>query len=139
MALTFSTGLRNAILDSGLGTQFDSGVLEIRSGTRPTGANDAPTGTVLASISLPADAFAAAASGSIAKSGTWQDTSADASGTATWFRFRTTGDGGGVSTTDKRFDGDIATSGSDLNIDNTSINSGQTVTVTSYSVAMPAS
>ena len=58
MAIALSTGLKNAILDSvlnaGAGDQFDSGILTIRSGAAP-GPDAAATGTVLATITLPAE------------------------------------------------------------------------------------
>ena len=139
MAVKISTGLRNAILDSGLQAVFDSGILEIRSATRPADADTAPAGTVLASITLPADAFAAASAGAIAKSGTWQDASADATGTAAWFRFKQSGDLGTTNATDERLDGDVGTSGSDMNLDNTSIASTQQVTISTGSITLPAS
>jgi hypothetical protein len=41
---------------------------------------------VLATLSLPSDFMAAASSGSKAKSGTWEDTSADNTGTAAHWR-----------------------------------------------------
>jgi hypothetical protein len=142
MAAGISTGLRNAvansILNGAAGVHFDSGVLEIRSGTRPANADAAPTGSVLVTINLPADAFANAASGAAAKAGTWEDLSADAAGTATWFRLRTTSDGGGSSTTDRRIDGDVAMSGADLNLDNTNIAAGQAVTINTFTVTVPA-
>lgn len=139
MALQLSTGFRNYINDSGTGTAFDSGAVEIRSATRPAAADTAPTGTVGATIALPADAFGASASGTISKLGTWEDTSADATITATWFRMRTAGDAGTTNTTDRRLDGDVGTSGTDMIINNTSIASGQPVTITAASLTMPAS
>jgi hypothetical protein len=136
-----STGTRNALLDTGIDTAFDSGVLEIRSGAQPASANDAPAGTVLATITLPADAFGAVGSGAIAKAGTWEDTSADATETAAHFRLMTSTDGGGSSTTDIRIDGDvtITASGGAMELDNTSIASGQTVTINTFTITMPAS
>lgn len=126
----------NAAVDAPLNTAwdaFDSGVLEIRSGAAP-GANQAPTGTLLASITLPATAFAAASGKSKAKAGTWQDASADNAGTAAHFRFKTSGDGGGAGETDKRFEGSVTGSGGggDIELDNVSIAAGQQVTITSF-------
>lgn len=145
MTLRISTGFRNTSLDSqfntGVGKNFDSGVLEYRTGAQPASADDAPTGTLLVSMTLPADAFAAAAAGAVAKAGTWQDASADATGTAGWFRLRETGDGGGSSTTDRRMDGSITATGGggDLTLDNTSITATQQVTQNTFTVTQPAS
>lgn len=142
MALRLSTALRNAMLNSWINgtaaSMWDSGVLEIRSGTIPADADTAPTGTVLASITLPADSFAAAASGAVAKAGTWADSSADAAGTASWFRLRQSGDAGTTNTTDERIDGTVGTSGADLNLDNTSIGAGQSVTINTFTLTQPA-
>lgn len=140
MALKLSTGLRNSMLDTGLGTVYDGDVLEIRSGAMPVGADDAVAGTVLASITLPADAFAAAASGEIAKLGTWEDTSADAAGTAGHFLFREAADTGVASTTAKRVYGTVTATagGGDITLDNTSIAAGQVVTITAFKFTQPA-
>lgn len=144
-AINISTALRDQIADGicngAAGINFDSGVLEIRSGAAP-GPNAADSGTLLASITLPADAFAAASTGSCAKAGTWEDTSADGSGTAAHFRIKQSGDtGGATGATDERIEGTVtATSGGgDIELDNISISAGQTVTITSFSVTMPAS
>ena len=139
MAIVMSPTMKRVILDgvfnSGAGVNFDSGVLEIRSGAAP-GPEAAEGGTLLASITLPADAFAAAASSSIAKAGTWQDASADNTGTAAHFRMRRSGDAGGASTTTSRIEGSVGTSGSDINLDSTAITAGQSVTITSFSFSL---
>lgn len=138
-----STALRNVIANAigngGAGINFDSGTLEIRTGAAP-GADAAATGTVLATITLPADAFGAAAAGAIAKAGTWQDASADAGGTAAHFRIIQSGDtNGATGSTDERIEGTVSTSGADLNLDSTSISAAQTVTIDTFTVTMPAS
>lgn len=143
MTVVSSTGARNQIVDglvnSAAGVSFDSGVLEIRSGAAP-GPDAADGGTLLASITLPADAFAAAASGAAAKSGTWADSSADGSGTAAHFRMKRSGDGGGISTTAVRLEGSVTATGGggDLTLDNVSIAAGQSITITSFSISKPA-
>lgn len=134
------TKIVDAIVNSGAGINFDSGVLEIRSGAAP-GPNAADSGTLLASITLPADAFGAAATGSAAKAGTWSDASADGTGTAAHFRIKQSGDTGGASgATDERIEGSVTATGGggDLTLDNTSIASGQTVTITSFTLSKPA-
>lgn len=138
MAFTLSTALRNNTLETGIASEYNSQILEGRSGSRPAAADTAPTGTVIFSITLPADAFATAASGAIAKAGTWQDTSADATGTLSWFRIRKTGDLGTTNTTDSRLDNDIALSGSNLLImDSLSVTAGQVVTINTFTITMP--
>lgn len=139
MAITLSPTLKRQILDGAFNSQagitFDSGVLEIRSGAAP-GTELAESGTLIASIALPADAFAAASGSSIAKAGTWQDLTADNSGTAAHFRIRRSGDAGGASTTTSRIEGTVSTTGADLNLDNNVVVAGQQITITSFSFAL---
>ena len=111
--------------------------LLVRCDRVPASANDAPTGTLVASMTLPADAFGAAASRAVAKAGTWEDTSADATGTIGWARLRESGDGGGSSTTDRRVDFSVTESGGggDIIVDNTDVNIGQPITVQTLSLS----
>ena len=130
MAIKMTAAVRNAMLDAietAIGT---TAVLKIRTGAPPTNITDADSGTVLATLTLPSDWMAAASSGSKAKAGTWSDTSADASGTAAHFRVYAS-DG-----TTQHIQGTItATSGGgDMELDNTSINSGQAVTITTFTL-----
>jgi len=82
MTLQFSTAVRNAELDVIESTIGVSAVLKVRTGAAPANVAAADSGTVLATMNLPSDWMAAAASGVKAKAGTWSDSSADASGTA---------------------------------------------------------
>jgi hypothetical protein len=86
MAFKLSVAVRNARLDAIETAVGASAVLKIRVGAAPANCAAADSGTVLAELALPADWMAAAASGAKAKSGTWQDASADATGTAGHFR-----------------------------------------------------
>lgn len=129
---------------------FRDGVLKIYSGTQPTEADDAVVGTLLVTISESAGSFSAgafdnglefgdAASGAIAKAAaeTWQGV-ATASGTAGWFRLCANAtDAGAESLTLPRIDGSIGTSGADLNLSSTSITSGQTYTIDTFSLTLP--
>lgn len=130
MAIQFSVSVRNGMLDSIESTTGTSAVLKIRSGSAPADCATADSGTVLATLNLPSDWMAAASSGSKAKSGTWEDTSADATGTAGHFRIYAS-DG-----TTCHFQGTITATGGggDMTLDNTSIASGQQVTITSFSL-----
>lgn len=108
-----------------------SAVLKIRSGSLPADCGTADTGTALAVMSLPSDWMSNASAGSKAKLGTWQDTSADATGTASYFRvYKSDG-------TTCQMQGTITATGGggDMTIDSTSITSGQQVTVTSFTLA----
>lgn len=130
MAIQFSTGVRNARLDSIESTIGVSAVLKIRTGSAPANVATADSGTVLATLTLPSDWMAAASSGSKAKSGTWEDTSADADGTAGHFRIYAS-DG-----TTAHIQGTVTATGGggDMTLDNTSIATGQSVTITSFTL-----
>ena len=128
MAFQFSTTARNAALDSIETAIGVSPTLEIRSGGVPGNCAAADTGTVLATMTLPSDWLAAAASGSKSLSGTWQDASADASGTAGHFRIKagaTCHIQGFISATG---------GGGDMTLDNISISAGQQITITSFTL-----
>lgn len=128
MAIQLSTAVRNARLDAIETTVGTSAVLKIRTGAQPADCATADSGTVLATLSLPSDWLAAASGGSKAKSGTWQDTSADATGTAAHFRIYAS-DG-----TTCHMQGSVGVGSGDLQLDSTSITSGQQITITSFSI-----
>jgi len=128
MAIQHSTPTRNRLRD-GYVAAFPAGSsLVIRTGA-PAGVANAATGTVLATITLPATPFTSG-TGAVTLSGTW---SASASGTGTAAHYRLTNG------TDIEEGTVTATGGGgDLTLDNTSIASGQTVTITSWTRTMPA-
>jgi hypothetical protein len=130
VALQLSAGVRNARLDAIESTIGTGAILKIRSGAAPADVATADSGTVLATLTLPSDWMAAAASGAKAKSGTWSDTSADATGTAAHFRIYAS-DG-----TTAHIQGTVTATGGggDLTLDNTSIASGQAVTITAFTL-----
>ena len=128
MALQFSAAVRNARLDAIETTIGATAVLKIRSGSVPADCATADAGTVLATLTLPADWMAAASGGSKAKSGTWQDSSADASGTAAHFRIY---DSGG---TVCGLQGTVGVGTGDLQVDSTSFTSGQSFTITGFTI-----
>ena len=131
MALQASTTVRNAILDAietAIGT---SPVLKIRSGSVPATCATADSGTVGASITCPSDWAAAASGGSKAKSGTWQDASADATITAAhWRLYESTA-------TTCHLQGTVTATGGggDMTLDSTSITAGQVVTISTFTIA----
>lgn len=130
MTLQFSTAVRNARLDAIEATIGTSAVLKIRTGAAPADCATADAGTVLATLSLPSDWMAAAASGSKAKSGTWEDASADADGTAAHFRLYasdgTTCHGQGTVT--------ATGGGGDMTVDNVVFASTQPFTITGFTI-----
>lgn len=130
MSLQLSVSVRNAELDAietAIGT---SAILKIRTGSVPSDCSQADTGTVLATVNLPSDWMAAAASGSKAKSGTWQDASADAAGTAAHFRIY---DSGGSTC---HIQGTVTATGGggDLTVDNVVFAAGQSFTISSFTL-----
>ena len=141
MALTISDSLKDKILDGFLnntaGGTFDTGFLRIYSGA-PPGANLAATGDLLAEVTLPADAFAAAASGTSAKLGTWEDTSANTGGTAGYFRMVKSGDTNVADGTEDRIEGTVTltSGGGDLELDNTNITQTQVVTIGAFTLSL---
>lgn len=131
MALQYSIAVRNAQLDAFESTTGTSAILRILSGTAPANCATAQTGTVLATLSLPSDWMNAASSGTKTLLGTWTDATADATGTAGYFRILdstgTTCHAQGTITT-------TAVGTGDMLLDNTSISANQTVTVTSFTL-----
>ena len=129
MSLQYSVAVRNAKLDVVESTIGTSPTLLIKTGAVPASCAAANSGTVLATVSLPSDWMAAASSGSKAKAGTWEDTSADAAGTAAHFRIISSG---GVC----HMQGTVTATGGggDMTVDNTSFAAGQQFTVTSFTL-----
>lgn len=130
MTLQFSTAVRNARLDA-IETQIGiSAVLKIRSGAPPANCAAADSGTVLATLNLPSNWMADAASGAKALLGTWQDASADAAGTAGHFRIY---DSGGTTC---GIQGVVSATGGggDMTLDNVVLALTQQVNVTSFTV-----
>lgn len=130
MAVVFqySVAVRNARLDAietAIGT---SAVLKIFDGTIPANCAAANSGNVLATLNLPSDWMAAASSGSKAKLGTWQDASADASGTAAHFRIFDS------SSTTCHIQGNCGTSGTAMILDSVSFTAGQSFTINSFTI-----
>lgn len=133
MAVQFSTTVRNAMLDAITAQAGASALVRIYSGTKPTNANTALSGnTLLASLTCGATFAAAASNGTLTLNAITQDSSADATGTAVFFRVLKS-DG-----TTVVWQGDVGTSGSDLNLNTTSIASGGPVSVSSWTLSIPA-
>lgn len=130
MALQYSVAVRNARLDAVETTVGASAVMKIFTGSPPADCAAANSGTELASLSLPSDWMAAASGGQKAKSGTWEDTSANADGTAGHFRLYAS-DG-----TTCHAQGTVTATGGggDLTVDNVVFATGQAFEVTSFTL-----
>lgn len=110
----------------------NSGKLRIYSGTQPANADAGIGGaTLLAELVMNATAFAGAAAGVATANAITQDASADATGTAAWFRVWKS-DG-----TSPLWDGSVGTSGCDLNLNTVSIVATATVSVSSMTFTLP--
>jgi choline-glycine betaine transporter len=123
MAIAYATTLRNAMLDEITAAAGALALLRIYDGSRP--ATGGAATTLLAELVCNATFAAGASSGALTLNAITQDASANATGTATWFR---------IVTAAAAFvlDGNVGTSGSDLNLTTTSIVATQPVSVTSF-------
>jgi len=130
MTVQLSTSVRNAELDAietAIGT---SAVLKVRTGAQPATCAAADSGTALATCNLPSDWMAVASGGSKALSGTWQDASADNTGTAGHWRLYASD---GV-TCHAQGTVTLTGGGGDMTVDNTSFAAGQAFTVTAFTL-----
>jgi hypothetical protein len=132
MALQFSTTYRNALLDQFETVAGTGALVRIYSGSAPVDCATAASGTKLVDITSPSDYLANASGGTKAKSGTWS-VAGSANGTAGYFRiYDSTG-------TTCHMQGTVTATGGggDMTVDNTSIATGQTVTVNSFTLTAP--
>jgi hypothetical protein len=146
MTYKVSTGLRNAMLDTGsLRDQLDLGFLDIYSGPVPATADAAPdiSCTKLCRASnnstgtgLTMEAVAVAGSLSKESTETWSGVNL-ASGTATFYRHVGAADDATLSTTQPRVQGTIANSGAELNLTNTTLTSGAPQIIDYYNITLP--
>lgn len=123
---------RNAALDAAFDSALNSGFLRIYDSTQPTDADTALGAQVkLAELTLNATAFAAASSGSKSANAITADSSADATGAATWGTITT-------SAGTRYMDFSVGTSGANLNLNSVAISSGANVSVSSFTVTQAA-
>lgn len=121
-----SNASANAAADA-VARLLDTGYLRIYSGTQPADADTALSGnTLLAELRFNATSAPAAVAGVLTFNAIAADTSADATGTATFYRaFKS--DGTTVVT-----DGSVGTSGANLNLNSVAIQIGAQVSVSSF-------
>ena len=125
MAFQFGSALRTNRVGQIQTTVGAAGVLKIFSGAEPANCAAVDPAGLLATINLPAT-FLTSSGGATTIAGSWS-ASASATGTAASFRIY---DGSATC----HVQGNVGTTASDLNLNNTSLTSGQTVTVTSFTV-----
>ena len=129
MTLSYSTTLRNATVDAITTAAGASALLRIYNGTPPANVGTALSGnTLLAELTCNATFAPSASSGVLTLNSITSDSSADATGTASFFRIYKS-DG-----TTAVLQGTVGTSGEDLNLNTTSIVSGAQVAVTSFTI-----
>lgn len=115
------------LIDAGAG----AGTIQIRSGTQPADPNDSATGTLLATLTFSDPAFGATSTSGVATaSSITDDSSADATDTATWARVLD-------SDSNPIFDCDVGTSGATINLNSVAITTGGTVSITSFTMTHP--
>lgn len=136
MPIRLSTGTTNAKTDAAvdrLDAGAGSGTIKIYSGSQPATANDAASGTLLATFTLAKPAFSAAANGVATLLGVPLTTTGAAAGTAGWFR---AADSVGATA----FDGAITTTGGggQLTLNTTTVSVGVSLEITGGSYTQPA-
>jgi len=130
MAIQFSVLVRNARLDAIESAIAHSAILRIRTGSQPANCAAANTGTILSEVSLPNNWLADASNGTKVITGTWQDLSVDANGTAAHFRlYDNTG-------TTCHMQGTITATGGggDMTVNDVNFLIGQIFTVTAFTI-----
>ena len=131
MTIGFLAALRNNMLDE-IKTLIDAGagagLLRIYNGTRPATGGTATT--LLAELTFSDPSAPAAAAGVLTFSAITQDSSANATGTATWARVVD-------SAATFVMDMSVGTSGADINLNSVSITVTQAVSVTSATITAP--
>ena len=112
--------------------------IRILTGTQPTDPDTAESGTLLAVLTASDPMFGSASDAApgalLTASAITDDTSANTAGTAGYFRIAATGIGA-----DDVADGEVGTSGADLNFNTVNFTKGSTVSITSFKVTMPES
>ncbi len=112
-----------------------SATIQIFTGSAPTKTLDADTGTKLSTLAMNATPFPASTSSTsdglatATANAIASDTNAANSGTAGYFRLKS-------STPTVIYEGNVGTSGADLNLNTTTITAGDTVAITSFKITL---
>lgn len=127
MAVQHSVARRNDRADAGWNTIGASPLLKFYTGAPPATCADADAGTVLCSITLPANPVTDASGGAKSMAGTWSGT-ASAGGTVGHYRIY---DSSGTTCHEQ---GTVTATGGggDMTVANTSVGAGNVLQVTSY-------
>lgn len=130
LALAFTTTARSAmvtVIETAMDAGAGAALIRIYNGTRPASGGSATT--LLAELTC-SDPAGTVTNGVLTFSAITQDSSADATGTATWFRVVDSNAAWVI-------DGNVGTSGSDMNLTTTSITATQPVSITSATITAP--
>jgi hypothetical protein len=128
MALQLSTTVRTARVAAIETAVGGTALMKLLTGSMPANPAAADTGSTVCSFALPADYLDTPTGGTVGKNGTWQETSADGSGTVGYFRiYNNTGATCHMQGTCTNTSG-----GGDLELQNVIINAGQQVTISSF-------
>jgi hypothetical protein len=121
------TGLAATAEADAVAALLNDGWIRLYSGVQPSTADEAVSSqVVLAELRFGNPAFGSGSDGAAAANAISGDSSANATGTATWFRcFRSDG-------TTPVFDGSVGTSNSNLVLNSVEISAGAQVDVTSF-------
>jgi len=121
---------RNVELNA-LAALLNSGTVAIYAGTLPATPETAVNGTLLGTLTLANPAFGAAAAGVITANAVTGDLTADATGTAAYFRaWKSDG-------TTAVLDGTVGTSGADMNLNSVAIQAGADIEIASWTITLP--
>lgn len=131
MATRISVAAQNAAA-SAIAALLNTGTIEIRTGTQPATPATAATGTLLGTLTLSSTAFGSASSGTVTANAITGDSSADATGTAGWFRAYSSAAAAVI-------DGSVTATGGggDMTLDSVSIVATGTINMTSWTLTMP--
>lgn len=124
MAVKFSVTVRNNIVDTIETVLGTAPRLVFYTGTPPANTSSSATGTVIATMVLPADWLTDASGGVKTLQGTWS-TTASASGTIGYYRIWDSS----VTTCHEQGNVTVSGGGGDITLDNVNAATGQTITM----------
>ena len=128
MTLSYTTTERNTRMDAIATAIGNAGIVKIYSGSVPANVGASLGAAVLLAQLTCGTPFAAASSGGVLTANAIStESSADGTGTASFFRITTSGGTAEVQ-------GSVGTSGADLNLNSTGITAGASVSITSMTI-----
>jgi hypothetical protein len=134
MTVQVADAVANAMIDAWETVIGASPIMRLRTGAQPANVAAASTGTVCATLVLPADWMANAATRAKALLGTWQDLQADAAGLVAHYEI-VKADG---TTRMEQGSVTITGGGGDLTLDNPQLALNQQVNITSFARSFPS-